>query len=302
MRTRLRIGVFLSAVFGIALPMVATAQDAVLAQAIEQRIVTDDDFARDDLYSWTTKDNAIALRRDRKILVATAASGDGPTPFNRALKTVAKRNDDHGVVASLLREHKNLQRRRYAWTSPFATARPRGKRSYGTHLVRIRLRKEGWTGHFEPGKREPFRFVNASGDTISLTKVIEHPERIAAIFHTRKPPAVPEAFREYVLCNRDMIRSWSIGTEEIAERVRQESTMLRTLALTKRVRRRAFRRWRKRKSLDQASLAHRYQATLAFDIRHYRFQAKHLLGVAEALDAHSTIGPPVEVTVTPTTE
>ncbi len=302
MRTRLCIGILLSTVFGLALPTVATAQSAELAQTIEQRIVTDDDFARDDLYSWTTRENALALRRERTILVATATSGDGPTPFNRALKTVAKRSDAHGAVASLLREHKNLQRRRYAWTSPFATARPRGKRSYGTHLIRIRLRKEGWTGHFEPGKRKPFRFVNASGDAIPLAKVLERPEKIAAIFHTRKPPAVPEAFREYVLCNRDMIQSWSIGTKKIAERVRQESTMLRTLALFKRVRGRAFRRWRKREALNQASLAHRYQATLAFDIQHYRFQAKRLLRVAEALDAHSTIGPPLEVTQMPETE
>jgi hypothetical protein len=293
MRTHIWIGLILI----LGWSSVAFAQeDSDLAAAIEQRIVTDDDFARDDLYSWTTADNVFALRRDREILVATASSGDGPTPFNRALKTVAKRKDQHGAIAKLLLGHETLQRRRYAWTSPFGTAKPRGKRSYGHHLIRIRLRKEGWTGHFEPGKRKPFHFVNADGDAVALAEVIGNPERIAAIFHTRRPPAIPEGFREYVLCNQGMILGWSIGTEEILERVHQESVLLRRLASeAPKARKDAYRQWSKRDRLVHTNLARRYQATLAFDIRHYRVRAKKLLRVAEALEAYTAIGPALEV-------
>ncbi len=268
-----------------------------LSTAIAQRIVTDDDFARSHLYSWTTLEKVQALRQDHKILAATTTSGDGPTPFGRALRSVAKRKDKHGAIASLLLHHNKLTHRRYAWTSPFATAKPRGKRSYGNYLIHMQLRDESWTGHFEPGKRRPFRFVTSRGDAVSLTEVIEHPERIGSIFHTRRPPAIPEAFREYVVCNPDMLISWSIATEQLADIVRQESSLLQALAGTQTITpsRHAYRQWNHRSQLAQANLTRRYQATLAFDIRHYRVRARNLLRVAEALNAYAISGPALTV-------
>lgn len=271
----------------------ATAQDLDIEHELSARRVTDDDFARRSLYSWTTREQAERLRSERQLLVATASSGAGPTPFNRALRTVAGQEQARGAIARALLEDPRIMRRRYAWTSPFGTAVPRGPRSYGHYLVHILLRREAWLGRFEPGRPQPFRFVTTAGRPVPLADVAAHPERIGAIFHVRRPPAVPIAFREYVVCNEAMVKSFSLGTPAIARRVRNEARLLRQLAAGPFARRRrglAHPTWSS--PSPPSTLPDRYRATLAFDGPRHRISPEKLRRIADALDRHAVTGPP----------
>jgi hypothetical protein len=203
------------------------------AVSVDERLaalaVTDDDFYRPVLYTWTTGEQIDALRDSHELLVATASTGGFTSPYLRALARTTARHGRGRAVARLLIHHPALQRRRYAWPSPFATVMGLGDRTYGTSLVRIELRPEAWIGRYDPVAFEPFSFVDASGAPVPLDDVLAEPERIGAIFHVRTDRAAGYHFREYVVCSEAMIASWSIATPQIRTEVDLEIDLLRDL-------------------------------------------------------------------------
>ncbi|HET9988252.1 MAG TPA: hypothetical protein VFQ65_07025 [Kofleriaceae bacterium] len=250
-----------------------------LQQQLAAFAVTDADFYRPVLYTWTSPAQIAELRRSHVLLTATAATGGFVSPFLRALAITATHAGSSRDVARVLLTDPRLVRRRYAWPAPFATVLGVGSRTYGTTLIRIELRSDAWIGRYEPAAADPFRFVDASGATVELAQVVSHPERIGAIFHVRTELAIP--FREYVICNPVMIASWSVATPAIRTELAAE---LATIGAVARAPRATIASW-----LDS------WHAALAFDTERYEPTPTALATLAAALDAYDPTGEPLEI-------
>lgn len=278
--------------------MVVVAQPAPpVASTVDTRLaalaVTDDDFYRSTLYTWTTPAAASTVRTTHTLLVATTTSGGFVSPFNRALGVLAVTARPGADIARVLRDDPRLSRRRYAWPAPFATMLGIGPRTYGNALIRIELRGDAWIGRFSPTDPTPFTFVDAGGDRIANADVVAAPERIAAIFHVRAEAAVP--YREYVVCNPAMIASWSIATPAIRAEVDAERALVSELGALDipHAGSPAVTAW-STKATALTTLA-RWHATLAFDNARYRPLPAALARLAKTLAAYDPAGAALSV-------
>jgi hypothetical protein len=277
------------------------ASEQELVSRLRTHAVSSDDFARSVFYTWTSPDQVAALRSSHALLVATSQSSLHPSPYLRLLAELRRSGQPGHELAQLLLEHSQLQGRRYAWISPFATVLGLGERTYGEALIEVVLRPEAIIGRLAraPKGDSPFRFVDLSGNPIPESQVMAHPERLAAIYHLRpQNPQEPTdfvPFREYILCNEAMVLSWSVGTEAIRARLAAETALLRALrpyfaALPQReVYRSAFPAW----SLvtADAPLLVQWRAALAFDNRKYRPLTDNLDHIIAGLSRYDATPP-----------
>jgi hypothetical protein len=243
--------------------------------------VSDRDFYRPVLYTWTTPENVAALRESHQLLVATAATGGKPSPFNRALAQSARGRGRGKAIAALLTTHDALVRRRYAWPAPFATVLGLGDKGYGNALVRIELRPDAWIARYDPTSPDPFRVVDARGAPVALDAVLAEPERLGAVFHVRTDRGTPIKFREYVVTSEAMVASWSVATPAIRAELDAELALLRDLRATAAMRPRTDTAWR---------------AALAFYNDRYAPTPEHLDAIVAALLAYDPAGAPLTVT------
>jgi hypothetical protein len=281
-------------------PAVAPVSASSLETALRARTITDEDFYRPVLYTWTTPEAITRLRTTHQLLVATATSGGFTSPFNRAVIALSAGHTDAAKIAQQLLSNPGLMRRRYAWPSPFATVMGVGKRTYGTALIRIVLRPDAWIGRFEPEAREPFSFVDAQRTPVAIAAVLAHPERIGAIYHVRTESSLAVRFREYVVCNEAMVASWSIATPAIRAELDEEIALLRAMREWVAVlpddatRLPAFPRWGDLPpASDPMALWH---AVLAFDNHRYRPRRRQLDAILETLAGYDPAGEPLSVT------
>src|SRR5690606_29225839 len=152
--------------------------DPAVAQ-LSALAVHHDDFVRAELYSWTTAAQIDALRATRCLLTADPTSGGRTSPFNLALMAIAQDGSTTARIAALLLEHPALGRRRYAWTSPFATVLGLGPRRYGDRLIRIELDPRAILARFDPHAPSPFSLVDMQGQAVPVDAVLAEPERLA---------------------------------------------------------------------------------------------------------------------------
>lgn len=263
--------------------------DPVLV-ALAERAVYHDAFARPLLYTWTTAEQATALRSDRRLLVAEADHGE-PSPFIRALRLLAATDS----FADLLLTHPGLVRRRYAWPSPFATVLGLRERRYGDVLVRIELAPDALVVRFTPGAAVPFALSDMSGEPVDLAAA--DPARIAAVYHVHDRDDLP--FREYVVINESRIAAWSLSTPELAAAVDADVSLLRSLRTgplghlpTAAVEAPAAPAWTAPR--ERPTPLDRWHAALAFDNHKYRPTPRNLEAMIAALRAHAA-GAPLHV-------
>jgi len=209
--------------------VVAASAGPTVLDRLMARAVYHDDFARPVLYTWTTAVQIAALRADRRLLVAEARAGAGPSAYVLGLSRVVHTEAAGHELAALLLGHDGLRRRRYAWTSPFATTMGLGPYRYGDALVRVELDARAVIVRFRPGDPEPFAAVDVAGNPVPLAELIADPGRIAAVYHVRDGPREQVGFREYVLCNEARIAAWSIATPEIRAVVDDDLELLAAL-------------------------------------------------------------------------
>jgi hypothetical protein len=277
------------------------AEVAVEAPSALRRLaalaVYHDDFARSVFYTWTTAAQVEALRRDRRLLVADAASGGGPTPFNRSLMALAAGSGEDAEVARVLLELPALRRRRYAWTAAYATAVPLGPRSYGDELIRVELEPSAWIARFRPGTAAPFAFVDLRGRPVAVRAALAEPSRVAAVYHVRDGADAEVPYREFVLCNAAQVRSWEVATPRLAAEVAAELELLAALRPefaylpAPAVRSPAAPAWAR--APERPTPLALWQATLAFAGPRYRPGPGDLAAIAAALGRYAPAGPPL---------
>jgi len=290
---------------------VVVAVEEVRASGLRARLagraVHHDDFARTVLYTWTTAVQIEALRASRRLLVAEAKAGVGPSAYVLGLTRVVKTNGAGHELAALLLGHEGLKRRRYAWTSPFATTMGLGPVRYGDALVRVELDEQAVIVGFRPGT-DPGRSVGASvemftavdvhGRAVALAELVADPGRIAAVYHVRDGPREPVAFREYVLCNEARISAWSIATPEIQAIVDGDIALLEALGASSLA-------WLPAAAIDESPTAawasarahgmllDAWQASLAFANHRYRPTADNFAAIAAAMRGYDGSGAPL---------
>ncbi len=274
---------------------------APLIDRLAQRAVYDTAFAKPVLYTWTTDEQVTQLRTSQVLLVADATTGTRITLFNRALMALQDSHAPGHRVAQLLLQRDELRKRRYAWTSPFATVLGLGPRSYGNSLIEVELHPDAIVARFEPANvAQPFSFVDLRGRPLAQDEVLRMPERIAAVYHVRTGSKDQVPFREYVLCNESMLFRWALTTPEIRARLAEEIEMLETLQ------RGPFAQLPDEAAAEPAqaewkvanapvTLLSLWHASLAFANERYRPTPANLGRIADALRQYHGEGPPLVV-------
>lgn len=285
-----------------AVPTPTTAsppQALTLEERLDKLGVTDKRFVRKELYSWTTSEQIAKLRQTKMLLVATAKSRGGPSPYSSLLIRLSQGTGVSRDVAKLLSEHPGLTKRRYAWPAPFATSVPLGERSYGHALVHIVLNDNSFVAKLDPLEKEVFSFVDLDDNPVATSVAIAHPERIAAVFHVRRKPDGGPRFREYIVCNESMIEQWSIGTPHeravVTENVALVEALLRSplvTALDKNTPLDAASAWSSRS--DKPTLLDAWRRALAFDSPRYKPSRDTLGAITTSLAAYDAAGDPLE--------
>ncbi|MCA9707677.1 MAG: hypothetical protein KDK70_17640, partial [Myxococcales bacterium] len=219
-----------------------------------------------------------------------------PSPFNRLVRAMVEQRAPGHEVAALLDHGPGLTKRRYAWTSPFATVLGKGPQRYGEALVRVELSPQAIIARLDPTASPPWRFRDGEGAEVSEAALLEQPSRLGAVFHLRveEPQSIP--FREWVLCNEAMVARWSVGTPAIAARVEQERRLVQDLAAGPFAalppERRAWRAWPQ--WIDPsppATLLSRWHRALAFDNARYQPSPAALAALDQALADYDPTGP-----------
>lgn len=277
-------------------PVEPRAPDVI--DELAARGVYHDDFARADLYTWTTAEQVTALRRDRRLLVAEGGAGMGPSPYLRGLAAVAERGGAGRELATLLLEHPALRRRRYGWTSPYATTMGLGPVRYGDALIRVVLAPRALLLRFRPGDAEPFVAVDLRGAVVPIAELLADPGRLGAVYHVRDGPRDELPFREYVLCNEAMVAAWSVATPEIRAQVDADIELLTRLAAGPLA---ALPESALRSSSAPAWVSARagalpldhWQASLAFDNLRYRPSPGNLAAIVATLRGYDGRGEPL---------
>lgn len=193
--------------------------------AIWQRFVVQNQKpAQRVLFTWTTPEQAAALRRGGPLLAKSASDGHEMSLYFEALWT---RYPRQRWARQLM--NPPFHRVRYAWPHPWATRLGGDSKPYGDALVRVQLKPGAITLVFFPGESpEKSRFEAHDADNRKLTdaEIARQAASIAAVLHVNEE----SGFREYVLCNEAMIDEWSTGSAEARAKLDGEISALDSLA------------------------------------------------------------------------
>lgn len=183
--------------------------------------------SRRELYSWTTDEQVVELRRDRVLFTRSEAAGLGPGYAFTSLQALAETSADR-VQAGLAKILTGalFSKKRYAWPAPWATRMGWPGEDYGGNLLRVVLKPEAWVVVADGAALRVFDQNNLHIDN---EVAVANPERIGAIFYVRSgadggPQCGSfgngaEGYREYILGNLAMVEEWSLGTAAIRDRL-----------------------------------------------------------------------------------
>lgn len=275
------------------------AQAAALVDWLAGCAVTDRDFARRKVYTWTRTDQIEALRARPTLLTRERSSGGQPSLFDMEIA-----RDDHPLARHLVRPGRRT--RRFAWVTPWATRMGWEGSDYGDRLIQLTLREDAWVARFDPDAEgeERWTVVDEAGAEVPRDRVARNLGRIAAVHHLGRGDRV---FREVVVVNEDQIARWSVATDAIRERLAHDAERLRALAAYWEATppegpadpdawfrgAGATPRAQSTRAEPSAALLEAYRACLALGSDHYTPSAEHALAIAEALEA-TPFGDPLE--------
>lgn len=204
--------------------------------------VTDVNFSRQTLYSWTTKEQVAALRRDKVLYTKTANDKGQPGYLFEVLKEAELHKDPTIAAAATLLGSEPFRLGRYAWPFPWATQITSAVEDYGNQLIRIDLKPDSFLVFADEVWRgqavRPVIAMDMVGRKVDWALVQQTPERIAGVYFLSRGgdaalgPGCQGSFgpglqyREFHLCHESTVASWSIGTKENLARIEDDITML----------------------------------------------------------------------------
>ncbi len=177
-----------------------------------------------ELYSWTTAEQAAAIRSDQQLFTLEEAQGLGPGYAFTFLAQLAQTGPDptDRDLAALLTGDL-FAKKRYAWPEPWATRMGWPGEEYGNQLLRVVLKPEAWVVVVAQGRLSVFDLEN---QPVATSDAIANPTRVGAILYVKDAvvggPMCNGSFlgggngyREFILGNLAMVEEWSLGTQEI---------------------------------------------------------------------------------------
>jgi hypothetical protein len=171
------------------------------------------------LYSWTTPEQAKAIRKGGPVLTRSKSPTKGYATFDQWLSLRAAVALPNGLEKILFAQ--GFARKRFAWPNALGAIRGLGDGSYGNVLLRIELRPE--STFITAANDVGFSASTAAG--AELKGALES-STIAAVQY------VSATYREYIVLNESMIASVSIATPEIAQQLELEAALLTTIDVT----------------------------------------------------------------------
>jgi hypothetical protein len=179
------------------------------------------------LYSWTVAEQEDGLRTGDPLFSIGEVEGKGRGIAMDLLFGMAEAEPTS--LAAQLSSTFNLVR--YAWPNPWATKLGLGGEDYGERLIRIELRDEAWIGSLG-GNGQVTTVWDLQGNLVPLEQVQQTPQRVAALYFVRDESAGGPScgtflqggggYREFIVSNEAMVKSWSVGTEAILRRLEDD--------------------------------------------------------------------------------
>jgi hypothetical protein len=205
----------------------ACVQPQVTDQVFRAQALNNGLAARRELYSWTTEEQAAALRADQVLFSKVESEGLGAGYAFTYLSDLAmsSTNPDQKKLAAVL-SGDLFSKKRYAWPEPWATRMGWPGEDYGNNLLRIVLKPEAWLVVVSGGQLTVF---DADNVVVSLTDALASPQRLGAILYVKDAQTGgpnceggsffggSNGYREFILGNLAMVEEWSLGTQEIRD-------------------------------------------------------------------------------------
>ena len=201
---------------------------AVAGAVFDEQIFDSARMARRELFSWTTDEQAVALRRDRILFTQSERPGLGPGYAFEVFQQIAQFDElsERAQLASVL-GGELFAKARYAWSEPWATRMGWPGEDYGGNLLRIVLKPEAWLVVVRDGNLNVFDLEN---QPVPLSQALANPERLGVIFYQKDAFAGgPDCggsfvsggngYREFIVGNLAMVEEWSLGTAQIRDRL-----------------------------------------------------------------------------------
>jgi hypothetical protein len=192
---------------------------------------------RRELFSWTTDEQAAELRRDQVLFSRSERPGMGPGYAFAVFEQLAQDDTEpeRAAVAKLL-GGELFEKARYAWAEPWATRMGWPGEDYGGNLLRIVLKPEAWVVVVKDATLFVFDLQN---QLVPLADALANPSRLGAIFFQRGGfsggPSCGGSFdfgsngyREFIVGNLAMVEEWSLGTQQIRDRLAANVVQLST--------------------------------------------------------------------------
>jgi hypothetical protein len=192
--------------------------------------VTNADYARRVLYTWTTVEQINELLRTRVLLSRSDSQQYGRSFYDRSMELRWLAGDK---IAGLLRAPA-FAKSRFGWPAAWATKLGWPGETYGGELIEVTLKPNAWIAMYRTST-QTWEVRDLQGEIVASAELLKRPDRIAAVHFVHDsvtpPPATGAivlapvsgdgraAYREYVLCNESMIESWSVGTDRVATEI-----------------------------------------------------------------------------------
>jgi hypothetical protein len=217
---------------GIGGPVVTCATADVDHPVFGAQVFSDLTAARLELFSWTTDEQALALRANPELLF-----GQNQRPGFTIMPLELLTQDSDPALAQVAKlVQASLATGRFAWPDPWAVrVGPEGEDS-GAQLLRIVLKPEAWVAVV---KGNDIEILDMNNQRVQLADAAAAPERFGAVFHERDAvdggPACDgmlsdvsaspsnggfaRGYREFIVSNPGMVAEWSLGTQQIKDRL-----------------------------------------------------------------------------------
>ncbi len=226
----------------------ALATDTLFENWMKRYAIFNEEFITNELYSWTTVEQVNIIKTNQKVLLKSSSEKFGPSAYDMLLEKHKKEGDE---IAGLLLNGL-FAKKRFAWPHPWATVRGYPGENYGDQLLRFTFKEEAIVGSFISSDQDTlFRFYDMTRKRLSIAYVKQNFDRIAYVYfvnvrntdkkmmHYRgtmkrransiKRSSGPFPYREYVICNEDMIKEASIGTGLIKKKMEEDISFLKLI-------------------------------------------------------------------------
>lgn len=180
------------------------------------------------LYSWTTAEQAAELRQDRVLLTRTETPGLGRGYAFTSMDALAAQGT--APENELLNRISNevFTKARYAWPNAWATRMGWPGEDYGDQLLRIVLKPDAWIVVVRDAVG--IAVIDLDNNLVPVADALANIQRIAAVYFYKSDvvsrgsySSCGGGYREFVLGNEAMIEEWSLGTQEIRDRIASDA-------------------------------------------------------------------------------